>query len=112
MLNVVSVTQLETIQTWNNWIVAVPDDMDDECIEELMREMVCNCNLDLDHEEHVDYEVRVDIADAPVGATTPDLTLTDDGLVDEDAILTAFTTDRLQAELDRRRTKDSDIIVV
>jgi hypothetical protein len=113
MLKSITITRHETVENWNSWLVAVPYDMDDERIAELMRELVDNCDLDLDQEEGaVDGELSVDIADAPSGERPPDLTLTDDGLVDEDAILSALTTDRLQAELERRRAMDSDMIVV
>src|SRR3989442_1424949 len=109
MLKSVIVTRHDTVEY--KWIIAVPDNMADDCIEELVKELENGYDLDLDEEEGV-VEVSVDIADAPSGATTPDLTLTDDGLVDEDSILTAFTTDRLQAELERRRAKESDMSVV
>jgi coenzyme F420-reducing hydrogenase alpha subunit len=103
MLKSVTVTRHETVETWNSWLVAVPDDMEDECIAELMQELVNNYDLDLDQEEGaVDDEVSVDISDAPSGAKLPHLTLTEEGLVDEESVLTAFTTDRLQAELERR----------
>lgn len=107
MLKRVTVTRHKTVE--NEWIIAVPDDMVDDRIEELMRELEEYSEPDL--EEGV-AKVSVDIADAPADATTPDLTTTDDGLVDEDSILTAFTRNRLQAELECRRAKESDTSVV
>jgi len=113
MLKRIILTRHETVETWNSWIVAVPDDMDDERIQELMLERFDDGELELDQEERDDAgEPSVDIEDAPVAATTPHLTLTEIGLVDEETTITAFTTERLQAELDRRRAKDSDTIVV
>ena len=113
MLKRVTVTRHETVDTWHSWIVAVPDDMDDERIQELMQEFYENDALDLDEEErHDDGEVSVDITEAPSAATTPHLTLTENGIVDEETVITAFTTDLLQAELDRRRAKECDTIVV
>ena len=112
MLKNVSLTRHETVETWNGWVVAVPDDMEDERIKEIIRELWENGVLELDRDEREDDgEPSVDIWDASPESTTPDLTLTDDGLVDEDAILTAFTTDRLQSELERRRAKNSDVSV-
>jgi len=113
MLKSVIVTRHETIEHWNKWIVAVPDDMDDESIVEVMQEVVDDCDLDLDQEESVvDDQVSVDVSDAPLGATSPDMTLTYDGLADVASMLTAFSTYRLEAELERRRAKESDVSVV
>jgi hypothetical protein len=113
MLKSITVTRHETVETWNNWLVGVPDDMNDECIVEMMQELVNNYDLDLDQEEGaVDDELTVDIADAPSNATTPDLMLTEDGLIDEGSVLSAFATERLHQELRRREAKEGDIIVV
>jgi coenzyme F420-reducing hydrogenase alpha subunit len=113
MLKRITLTRHETVESWNSWIVAVPDDMDDERIEELMKEAWENRELDLDEEEREDAaEPSVDIGEAPVAATTPHLTLTENGLVDEETAITAFTTELLQAELERRRAKECDTIVV
>ena len=113
MLKRVTLTRHETVESWNSWIVSVPDDMEDERIEELMLELWVNLELELDEEERQwNAEPSVDISEAPVAATTPNLTLTENGLVDEETAITAFTTELLQAELDRRRAKDSDTIVV
>jgi hypothetical protein len=113
MLKRVTVTRHETVDTWNSWIVSVPDDMDDERIQELMLELWEKRELDLDEEERQDEgEPSVDISEAPSGATTPNLTLTENGLVDEETVITAFTTELLQAELERRRAKECDTIVV
>lgn len=92
--------------------MAVPDDMANERLEELMQDLVGNGTLDLNEEEREDDGISVDIADFPSGITAPHLTLRDDGLVDEDAMLSVLTTDRLQAELERRRAKESHIIAV
>ena len=105
-------TQHGSVDRWDSWIVAVPDNMDDETIQNLMRERLEDGDLQLCEEEYEDDgQASVDITEAPADATTPDLTLTDDGLIDEDTILTASTTDRLQAEPERRRTKDSELSV-
>jgi coenzyme F420-reducing hydrogenase alpha subunit len=113
MLKRVTVTRHETVDTWNSWIVSVPDDMDDERIEELMLELWENRELDLDEEERQDEgEPSEDISEAPTAATTPHLTLTENGLVDEETVITAFTTELLQAELERRRAKECDTSVV
>ena len=104
MLKSVTVTVHGTVETWNSWIVAVPDDMDDKRIQELMRDTWDDGDLELNEVEYQDGdEVSVDIGEAPASATTPQLTLTENGLVDEEAVFAAFTTNRLQAELNRRR---------
>ena len=113
MLKRVTVTRHETVDTWHSWIVSVPDDMDDERIQELMQELYENGDLDLDHvEAQDDDELSVDISEAPSAATGSDLTLTENGLVDEETVITAFTTELLQTELERRRAKECDTIVV
>jgi hypothetical protein len=110
MLKNVTLTRHETVESWNSWVVAVPDDMKDDHIEGLIRQMCDNGDLELNQEEREDDgEPSVDICEADPEFTTPDLTLTEDGLVDEDSIITAFTTDRLQAELERRRAKGSEM---
>ena len=113
MLKSVTLTQHRTVERWDNWIVAVPDDMDDDTIQALIRELWDDGELELEQEEYLvdPDDPDVDISDAPPAATAPQLTLTENGLIDEEATLTAFTTDRLQAELERRRAKDSDPIV-
>lgn len=86
--------------------------MDDESIQEVMRELLDDDEIELCQEEYQDdSEPSVDICDAPPSATTPDLTLTENGLVDEESMITAFTMGQLEAEMERRRTKDSDTIV-
>lgn len=112
MLKNVTVTTSETVVKGRQWTVGVPDGMSNERIEELMRDMVDNWVLTLNEEVRDDDGLSVDIADAPLGTKNQDLTLTDGGLVNEDAILSALSTDRLQAELERRHAKGSDIIVV
>ena len=113
MLKRITLTRHETVDTWNSWIVAVPDDMDDDRIQELMRERLDDGELELDEEErHDDGEVSVDITEAPSAATTPHLTLTENGLVDEKTVIAAFTTDLLPAELERRGVKECDTSVV
>jgi hypothetical protein len=112
MLKSVTLTQHRTVERWDNWIVAVPDEMDDETIQTLIRELWDDGELELEQEEYQDDgELSVDISDAPPAATAPQLTLTENGLIDEETTLTAFTTDRLQTELERRRAKDGDPIV-
>ena len=113
MLKIVTVTRHETVETWGSWIVSIPDGMDDERIEQLMRELWENRDLDLDEEERQDEgEPSVDISEAPASATTPHLTLTENGLVEAKVIVSASTTERLQAELERKRAKEFDTIVV
>ena len=112
MLKRVTLTQHGTIERWESWIVSVPDDMEGDRIEELMRDLWETGELELEElEENDEGDPSVVISEAPANATAPDLTLTDGGLVDDD-MLTAFPTDRLQTELERRRAKDSDAIVV
>jgi hypothetical protein len=87
--------------------------MEDNRLKELMVELVETGDLELDQEEDVvEDEISVDIDDAPPERPDPHLTLNYDGLVNGDSILTAFTMDQLQAELSRRRSKDSDTSAV
>jgi hypothetical protein len=113
MLKSVTLNQHGTIVRWDNWIVSVPDNMDDERIEEVMRDLLDTGVLELNEEEYEDEfnSPSIEISEAPSASVKPDFTLTEDGIVDENMMLTAFTTERLQAELDRRRAKESELIV-
>ena len=87
MLKSITLTRHETVESWNNWIVSVPDNMEDERIEELMRELLEKGELALDEEERQDDgEPSIDISDAPPAATVPHLTLTENGFVDDEAL--------------------------
>jgi hypothetical protein len=109
MLKSITLTQHCTIEKWDELIVAVPDDMDDETIQKWMHDLREIGEIELDEEEyHDDGELSIDISDAPPAATAPHLTLTENGPIDEETTLTAFTTVRLQAELERRRAKESE----
>jgi hypothetical protein len=86
--------------------------MANERIEELMRTLTENGDLELAEEEYNDEgEPCVDITDAPALAKA-DFTLIDDRIVDEESILAALGTEQLEAELDRRCATDGDTIVV
>jgi hypothetical protein len=85
--------------------------MDDETIQVLIRELWDDGELEQEEYLVDPDEPDIDISDAPPAATAPHLTLTENGPIDEETTLTAFTTVRLQAELERRRAKESDPIV-
>jgi hypothetical protein len=95
-LKSVTLTQHVCLERWDNWTVAVPDDMDDDRIQELMRELWNHGERELGQEEYLDDpdEPSVDITEAHPAATGPHLTLTENGL------------------LDRRRAKESDTIAI
>jgi hypothetical protein len=101
MLKRITVTRHETVESWNSWIVAVPDNMDDERIEELMRECWDKGDLGLDEEEP-----SVDIADAPPIAT-PDLTLTENDLVDTAAEDNQCPRFLVELEIDETQLRNS-----
>jgi hypothetical protein len=107
MLKSVTLTQHISVERWEHWIVAVPDDMTEERIQDLMRELwEYDDYATYKEERHIDEEPTVDITDAPPQATA-EMMLSNHGLVYEDSMITAFTMDQLQAELERRRAKDS-----
>jgi hypothetical protein len=86
--------------------------MEDERIQELMLELWENLELDLDEEERQDEgEPSVDIGEAPVAATGSDLILTENGLVKEETVITAFTTDLLGAPTSEGMRHDCSLIL-
>ena len=92
MLRSVSLTQHKCIERWNHWVVAVPDDMDDDTIAGIMEHAWKNGDLDLVIVEESDDEndLAIDISDVPPNAETPDIALTKDGDVIEEGLLAAF----------------------
>ncbi len=109
MLRHITVTQHGSVERWDTWIVSVPDDMGVDEIEEVVREIWERGELELGEEEaDYDDDPSVDVSDAPGGVTEPYFVLNDWGIVDEERTLSAFTTESLQAELERRRAKESD----
>jgi hypothetical protein len=110
MLKNITYTEHVRTKRWGNWIVSVPDDMDDESITNAMQAVVGNSELELDKERDFfdEDDVSVDIAEASPDGATPDFTLDEDGIVeeDEDAMPTAFTPQSLHEELERRNARD------
>ena len=106
MMKRVTLTQHVSVERWNSWIVAAPDNMEDDRIQQLMRQLWYDGKLETGEEEIDGDDLSVDVSDPTRNVATPHITLAENGVVDEESLLTAFTTDRLQSELERRRTMD------